>query len=252
VRELPWAKPIQPSQPVAALDGAVHPSDHAKMMPAKTVAQGRLGRVNVHRVAAEQFPDAPGTHRGLGEQPTVPLLLIDRDQLFRDPVDIPEADVNQPQCDRSVQGGIGSPAGQLLDTAGQESAVTNPVSTDQGDGRHPPLRQPPGVLHRRRRGTDLVRNKPMLENMQQRCDILLDACLEEPFEDLIAAELRDVLGQQRPDLGAKFRHMSSDSRRDRRQLGSDGGVPALHSKIIAVPRTSVHTGKTCDRVPIRW
>ena len=107
-----------------------------------------------------------------------------------------------------------------------------------------PRCQPPGVLHRSRRGTYLVRNEPMLENMQQRCDILLDACVEELFDNVIAAELRDVVGQQRPDLGAKFRHLSSDSRRDCGQLGSDGGVPALHSEIIAVPRTPVHTDNT--------
>jgi hypothetical protein len=214
------------------------------MMPAKTVAQGRLDCGNVHRAAAEQFPDASGTHSGLGEQPTVPLLLIDQDQLFRDPVYITGADFNQSQGDRSVQGGIGGPACQLLDAAGQESAVTDPVSTHQGDGRHPALRQHPGVLHRSRRGTDLVRNEPMFENMQQRCDILLDAGVEELFDDLIAAELRDVLGQQCPDFGAKFRQMSSDRRRDCGQLGSDSGVPALHSKIIALPRTPVHTDQT--------
>jgi hypothetical protein len=84
----------------------------------------------------------------------------------------------------------------------------------------------------------------MLENMQQRCDILLDACVEELFDNVIAAELRDVVGQQRPDLGTKFRHLSSDSRRDCGQLGSDGGVPTLHSEIIAVPPTPVHTGNT--------
>src|SRR4029450_13898974 len=38
--------------------------------------------------------------------------------------------------------------------------------------------------------------------------------------------------------------MSSDSRRDCGQLGSDGGVPALHSKIIALPGTPVHTEHT--------
>ena len=107
-----------------------------------------------------------------------------------------------------------------------------------------PRCQPPGVLHRSRRGTGLVRNEPMLENMQQRCDILLDACVEELFDNVIAAKLRDVVGQQRPDLGAEFRHMSSDSRRDCGQLGSDGGVPALHSEIIAVPRAPVHTDNT--------
>jgi hypothetical protein len=84
----------------------------------------------------------------------------------------------------------------------------------------------------------------MFENMQQRCDILLDAGVEELFDGLIAAELRDVPGQQCPDFGAKFRQMSSDSRRDCGQLGSDGGVPALHSKIIAVPPTRVHTDST--------
>jgi len=84
----------------------------------------------------------------------------------------------------------------------------------------------------------------MPENMQQRCDILLDACVEELFDNVIAAKLRDVVGQQRPDLGAEFRHMSSDSRRDGGQLGSDGGVPALHSEIIAVPRAPVHTDNT--------
>src|SRR4030095_10223303 len=99
------------------------------------------GVTNCARVGAEESPDASGTHRGLGEQPTVPLLLIDRYQLLRDPVDIPEADVNEPQGDRISQGGIGGPAGKLLDTAEQESAVTNPVSTDQWDGRHTALRQ---------------------------------------------------------------------------------------------------------------
>jgi hypothetical protein len=67
--------PPRPLSARAALDGADHPSDRGKMMPAKTVAQCRLGRVNVHLVAAEQFPDASGTHRGLDEEPTVPLLL---------------------------------------------------------------------------------------------------------------------------------------------------------------------------------
>jgi hypothetical protein len=89
--------------------------------------------------------------------------------------------------------------------------------------------------------TDLVWNQPMLEKMQQCCDILLDACVEELFDNVIAAELRDVVGQQRPDLGAEFRHTSSDSRRDCGQLGSDGGVSALHSEIIAAPRAPVHT-----------
>ena len=70
------------------------------------------------------------------------------------------------------------------------------------------------------------------------------ALLEELFDDLIAAELRDVLRQQCPDLGADSRHLSSDSRRDCGQLGSDGGVPALHSEIIAVPRTPVQTDTT--------
>jgi hypothetical protein len=37
--------------------------------------------------------------------------------------------------------------------------------------------------------------------------------------------------------------MSSDSCSDRGQLGNDGGVPALHSKIIAAPLTPVHTDK---------
>ena len=39
-------------------------------------------------------------------------------------------------------------------------------------------------------------------------------------------------------------HMSSDSRRDCGQLGIDGGVLALHSEIIAVPRAPVHTDNT--------
>jgi len=31
----------------------------------------------------------------------------------------------------------------------------------------------------------------MFENMQQRCDVLLDACVEELFDDLITAQFQD-------------------------------------------------------------
>ena len=73
----------------------------------------------------------------------------------------------------------------------------------------------------------------MLEDMEQRRDIFLDARIEELLDDLIAAELRDVGDQQLPDLVAKFRQMCSDSRRNCGDLLGDGVAPALHPAIIA-------------------
>jgi hypothetical protein len=49
------------------------------------------------------------------------------------------------------------------------------------------------------------------------------------YIDRVSEELISVYQQERDDCG---------------QLGSDRGVPALHSGIIAVPRTRVHSDNT--------
>jgi hypothetical protein len=84
------------------------------------------------------------------------------------------------------------------------------------------------------------RNEPMLENMQQRCDILLDACVEELFDDLIAAssgmswvsnaQISELSSGTCPATVAATADSSARRRRPRPPFGNHRGA-----------RTPVHT-----------
>ena len=182
----------------------------------------------------QQLPDASGTDRGLGEEPTVALLLINRIHLFRHPVDISKTDLDHPGCDRSSQIGIRCPASQLLDTARQESAVDQPDThgprrcsafpaapassrtRPQLEGHESPLER----AHARRHGAT-SRGIPRCSHR--------GASRRSDRRGLPG----DVGDQQLPDLVARFRQMCSDSRRNCGHLLGDGVAPALHPAIIA-------------------
>jgi hypothetical protein len=223
------------------MDGGDHPSDHTKVMLAKSVTQGRLGSVDVHRATPQQFPHASGPDRGLGQQPPITLLLVGPSYLFGNPIDVPEADLDHLGGDRGDQLGIGGVVSQLFDAARQESTVTKAVRPTQGDSRHAPLCQPSRVFHGRSRGTAVVRLEPVLEHVQQGRHVLLDARSEQLLYDLITAQLGNVSGQQLPDLLAELQRTSRESGCHLGQLCGDDVAPRLHPAIMARAWSRVHT-----------
>ena len=82
--------------------------------------------------------------------------------------------------------------------------MTDPVGANESDGRYSTLRQAPRILDRGGRGADVVGHKLVLEHVQQRRDILLDAGIKQLLDEYVATQLRNVAGQQFPDLVAEL------------------------------------------------
>ena len=114
------------------------------------------------------------------------------------------------------------------------------VGPDEGDDRHAALGQPAGVLDRGGRRLEIVRDESVFEHVQERGHVLLDAGIEQLLDDVVAAEFRDVAGQQQPDVVAEVEELPSRGRPHGGQLAFRGVAPAVHQVIVVMQPSHVH------------
>jgi hypothetical protein len=74
----------------------------------------------------------------------------------------------------------------ISSASAQEPAVTNAVGADQRDKRDAALGQPLGVLDGCGWRVDLIGGGSVLEDVQQCCDVLFDACVEQLLDEFVA------------------------------------------------------------------
>jgi hypothetical protein len=115
--------------------------------------------------------------------------------------------------------------------------VTDAVGTNQRDDRHVALRQPFGVRGGRGRSVDRVQSGSVLEDVQQCRDVLFDARIEQLLDDVVAAQLRDAVGQQLPDVVREFDQPCACGGADCGQLAVD--VEALRHRPVVGRATSL-------------
>jgi hypothetical protein len=110
--------------------------------------------------------------------------------------------------------------------------VTHPIGAHQRLQRHVALGEPPRVLERGRRCVDLLGPDPVLQQMQQRRDVALDARGQQLHDDVVAPQFGDRLHHLRPDVLADLDQPDVDLGRHSGQQPVDGGAAAVHRVML--------------------
>jgi hypothetical protein len=168
-------RPLEPGNGVgrAVLVGA--PADHAEVVLAQPVAEGGLGRVDVHPLARQQLADPGGAHGAAVAQPVLPLPRVGRDDLLRGLVDVPGHDGGDLHRDRGDHPRVLRLPGQLLEAPLKEDRVAQPVRPQQRGQRGAALRPAARLLHRRGRGVHVGQVDLVLHDLQAGRDVAVDA-----------------------------------------------------------------------------
>ena len=184
------------------------------MVTAQPVSDRGLRDVDVRSLLAEQLPHPAGAGRRAQEQPSFAFLLVGRDDVFGDPVDVLKTHGEQPLGHRGQESGVAHLAGHLLQAGVQESAVPDPVPADQRVHRHPALGERAGVLARRGRRLDRFGLDAVFQDVQQRRHVALDGGQQQLHRHCVATEFRDGLDQPllqaRADLHPPELHRAGD------------------------------------------
>jgi hypothetical protein len=111
--------------------------------------------------------------------------------------------------------------------------VADPVRAHQRDHADAALRQPAGVLGGRAGYRDAVQRDLQPEQVQHRADVLLDAGVQQPLEQLVALQLGDLGEQHLRDVPTDPGEPVGHYRRDGGQPRVDGGLVDSHRLRIA-------------------
>ena len=174
------------------------------MVLPEPVSQDRLGGLQVDPVAAEQRPDPGPPGRAEVAQPVFPLGLVGGHEFLGHPVDVRGEHIRDAQSGRADDRCVVGPSPEFLQAPVLEPGSPDAVGAQQRRNGHAALRQPAGVLLRRRRGVHVLQVDAVLHNVQRGGHVFPNAGFEQRQDPPIAPQLRDFPHDQLVNVGRYF------------------------------------------------
>jgi hypothetical protein len=185
---------LQPGEFVTAGALVRIPHHDREVVPPQRIADRLTRRVDVDfRLPGHDLSDSQCADAVLVLQPSFALVLVDGDDLLRDPVDVLEERGGYRFQRGEAGGGRDIGLAQGLEHEVVQLALAQPIGPDQGVDRHAVLGQPAGILQRRSRRLDSFHRDVVTQRVQQGVDISLDAGAQQFDGAGIAAQFGDRL-----------------------------------------------------------
>ena len=220
-REFP-DKPLQRGEFVSLGALVRAPHGHRQVVPSQRVTDRCARRIRVDGlVRGQHLPNPHGSKTVLVLQPAFPLVLIDRDDLLRDPVDVFEQRAGD-RLDDGVPHRFGDiDRAHLGENDLVHLALTETIGADQRVHRDTVLGEPARILQCRRWRLHPLHGDVVAQCVQKGFDVSLDAGAEQFHDSRIAPQFGDVVLQR--TLNARRNHSAAGraaGRRFRRRSGS--------------------------------
>ena len=174
------------------------------MLLPELAAEDGLGGVQVDSLAAQQRQDPGRPGRAQVTDPVLLLGVVGEQDLFRHLVDVSGRDPGEPYPGRADERRVVCSPGKFLQAPVHESGRADAISPQERGDRHPPLREPAGILPCGRRGVHVLQVDAVLHDMQQGGHVFPDAGLQQGQDPPVAAQLRDFPHDQAINVRREF------------------------------------------------